>query len=125
PGSRLTVNAGPRVDHLVMRDLVFDVTSQNSTEIGPRLGVNYALTANARNVARAHWVRVHDQPGLAATVGAATLTTRDLFDLNLDGTFETVFLTPATFTLTPNQTIDPTLHQPSVREWGVGYSKQL
>src|SRR5439155_17532972 len=125
PTSRLTVDAGVRVDHIVMRDLVFNVRSQNSTEIGPRLGVNYALTADARNVGRAHWVQVHDQPGIAATIGSASLATRDLYDLNLDGTFETTFFTPATLAVTPNQTVDPDLHQPSVREWGAGYSKQL
>src|SRR5262249_55595509 len=107
PGSRLTINAGVRIDHLVARALVFDVTSQNSTEVGTRLGVNYALTADARNVARAHWIRVHDQPGIVATIGSATRATRDLYDLNLDGNFETIFLTPASFTVTPNQSLDP------------------
>jgi hypothetical protein len=36
-----------------------------------------------------------------------------------------VFVTPPTAGVTANRTIDPDLHQPSVREWGVGYSKQL
>ncbi len=125
PSSRLTVNAGVRVDRVTARDLVFDVTSQNSTEIGPRLGVNYSLTADARNVVKAHWVRVHDQPGVVVPVGAATVTTRDFYDLNLDGTFDTTFVMPATRTVTPNQSIDSDLHQPSVKEWGTGYSRQL
>ena len=125
PSSRLTVSAGVRVDYITARDLVFQVTSQNSTEVGPRFGVNYSLTADARNVVKAHWVRVHDQPGIVAPVGTATVATRDLYDLNLDGTFETVFVTPATLTVTPNQSIDRALHQPSVKEWGAGYSRQL
>ena len=100
-------------------------TAQDSTEIGPRFGVNYAITADARNVARAHWVRVADQPGLMTTLGTASLATHDLYDLNLDGTFETAFFTPGTFAVTSNRQLDPNLHQPSVREWGAGYSKQL
>src|SRR4029079_9363226 len=62
PTSRLTINAGVRVDHIVWNDRLFGVTSEKSTEIGPRFGVNYAITADAHHVARAHWVRVHDQP---------------------------------------------------------------
>jgi len=125
PTTRLTVNAGIRVDKVIMQDLVFNVRSQNSTEIGPRLGVNYALTADARNVARAHWVLVGDQPGIVATVGSATLGTHDLYDLDLDGTFETEFFAPATVKVTPNQRVDPNLHQPSVNEWGAGYGRQF
>src|SRR5262249_8402066 len=125
PGSRFTFNAGVRIDHIVMVDKVFNVTSQTSTEIGPRLGVNYALTSDGRTVARAHWIRAHDQPGIVATIGTATLNTRDLYDLNLDGTFETTFVTPATFAVTPNQSVDPDLRQPSIREWGAGFSRQL
>lgn len=125
PTPRLTVNAGVRVDRVVVRDVVFGVTSQRSTDVGPRLGVNYALTSDSRNVARAHWVRVHDQPGIVTTIGSPTLGQRDLYDLDLDGTFETVFLTPASSVALANRTTDPALHQPSVKEWGTGYSRQL
>ncbi len=125
PTARFTVNAGLRVDHVIVRDLVFNATAQNSTEIGPRFGINYALTADAKNVLRAHWVRVADQPGLVTTLGTASLATHDLYDLNLDGSFETEFFTPATFAVTPNHRLDSNLHQPFVREWGAGYSKQL
>ncbi|HEX3703234.1 MAG TPA: TonB-dependent receptor [Vicinamibacterales bacterium] len=125
PMPRLTINGGVRVDHIDTRDLLFNVTSQRSTEVGPRLGANYALTADARNVARAHWVLVHDQPGIITTVGSPSLGIRDLYDLNLDGTFETTFVTPPTAGIIANRSNDPDLHQPSVREWGVGYSRQL
>jgi hypothetical protein len=125
PTARLTLNAGVRVDHIVVRDEVFGVTSQNSTEVGPRFGINYALTSDGRSVARAHWVRVHDQPGIVTTIGNPSLGQRDLYDLDLDGTFETVFVTPPTSSATANRTNDPGLHQPSVREWGAGGSRQL
>lgn len=125
PSSRLTLNAGVRVDHVVIEDRVFGITSQRSIEVGPRFGINYAVTADTRTVARAHWVRIHDQPGLVTTTGTPSLGQRDLYDLDLDGTFETVFLTPPTAAATANRAIDPDLHQPSVREWGTGVSRQF
>lgn len=126
PTSRLTINAGVRIDRVGWDDRVFDVTSQRSTQIGPRFGANYALTADARNVARAHWVRVHDQPStMAPSVGSTNLGQRDLYDLNLDGTFETVFVTPPAFGLTPGRLLDQNLHQPYIQEWGAGYTRQL
>jgi len=122
---RLTVNAGVRLDQIVVKDTVFDITAQRSLEVGPRLSVNYAITADSRNVVRAHWARVHDQPGLVTTTGTPNLGQRDLYDLELDGTFETVFVTPPTAGTIVNRTIDPDLHQPYVREWGAGYSRQF
>jgi hypothetical protein len=77
-------------------------------------------------VLRAHWVRVHDQAAQTGTsVGTSTLAQRDLFDVDLDGTFETVLLTPATLSITPGRSIDPEFHQPFVQEWGAGYDKQF
>ena len=126
PGSRITVNAGLRIDRVTWRDRLFDVRSQRSTDIGPRLGLNYALTADDRNVARVHWVRVHDQPpAMASGVGSVSLGFRDVYDLDLDGTFETTFVTPATFAITRGRTRDPELHQPFVQEWGAGFTRQL
>lgn len=125
PSSRLTLNAGVRIDHIVMEDRVFGITSQRSLEIGPRVGVNYALTADSRNVARAYWVRVHDQPGLVTTTGNPSLGQRDLYDVDLDGTFETTFVTPPSTSAIASRSIDPDLHQPSVEEWGGGASRQF
>ena len=125
PSSRLTVSAGVRVDRIVVKDTVFGLTAQRSLEIGPRAGVNYAVTRDGRNLTRGHWARVHDQPGIVTTTGTPTVGQRDLYDLNLDGTFETVFVTPATTGAIVNRTIDPDLHQPYVQEWGAGYSRQL
>ena len=122
---RLTLSAGVRIDRIAVTDTVFHLTSQRSVEIGPRLGANYAVTADGRNVARGHWARVHDQPGIVTTTGTPTVGQRDLYDLDLDGTFETVFVTPATTGTILNRTIDPDLHQPYVQEWGAGYSRQL
>jgi hypothetical protein len=122
---RLTLSAGIRVDRITVRDTVFNLLSQRSLEIGPRTGVNYAITADGRNLARGHWARVHDVPGIVTTTGNPSVGQRDLYDVDLDGTFETVFVTPATTGTIVNRTIDPDLHQPHVREWGAGYSRQL
>src|SRR5690606_35970300 len=92
---------------------------------GPRVGFNYALTSDNRNVARGYWARVHDQPGVVTTTGSPNVGQRDLYDVDLDGSFETVFVTPASATVIANRSIDPDLHQPYVQEWGAGFSRQL
>lgn len=126
PTPRLTLNAGVRLDRIRWIDQLFDVETQRSWDVGPRFGVNYALTSDVSNIVRGHWVRVHDQPiSTGTSVGASAPGRRDLYDLDLDGTFETVFVTPATLALTAARSIDPELHAPSVREWGLGYSRQF
>lgn len=126
PTRRLTLNAGVRIDRIVWADRLFDVEAQRSTNVGPRLSANYALTADAHNIVKAHWVRVHDQPfAAAAPVGTVSVGQRELYDLDLDGSFETTFSRPATMAITAGRSIDPKLHQPFVQEWGAGYSKQL
>ena len=122
---RVTLTGGVRVDRIVVEDTVFDITAQRSVEIGPRLSVNYAFGADGRAVARAHWARVHDQPGLVTSTGTPSLGQRDSYDLDLDGSFETVFVTPPTTGAIVNRTIDPRLHQPYVQEWGGGFSRQI
>jgi hypothetical protein len=125
PTPRITVSAGVRLDQIVTRDLVFGIRAQKSLEVGPRTGVNYSVTADGRNLARGHWARVHDVPGLVTTTGTPSVGQRDLYDVDLDGTFETVFVTPASSGTIVNRSIAPDLHQPFVQEWGAGYSRQL
>jgi len=125
PTTRLTINAGIRIDRITVHDLIFDVGAQESVDVGPRVGINYALTADAKQVARAHWVRVHDQPGLVTNVGSTTIGQQDSYDLDLNGSFETVLVTPPTLALTANRTIDPDFHQPFINEAGLGYAVQL
>ena len=60
PTTRLTVNAGVRVDRVTRDDDLFNVRVQNSTEVGPRVGVNYLLTSDQRNTVRFSYARVHD-----------------------------------------------------------------
>ena len=126
PLPRLTLNLGLRVDFLRRQDNVFEVVTQKSTEVGPRFGVNYMLTADQKNALRASWVRVHDvlsiNPASAGSVQAGKV---DHYDNDLDGIFETVFPTPANTTLATNRIIDLSRGQPYIDEAIVGYKRQF
>lgn len=129
PTDRLTISAGLRVDKITVTDKLFDVTVQDTTAIGPRIGVNYQLTNDGRNTIRSSWGRVHDAvagAGAFPSVGAARLGFRDLYDLDLDGVFETEFVTPNVTALTLNREIDvANYRQPRMDEFLVGYQRQL
>lgn len=126
PHERLTVTPGLRIDWIKRNDKQFDLVTQDSVEVGPRFGVNYALTNSRKDMVRASWGRIHEQPWIGG--GAAGNTTagfRDEYDLDLDGTFETVFATPGSTFLNPAIQFDPDLHQGYVDEWTAGYRRQL
>src|SRR5207247_10056013 len=96
PSSRLTVNAGVRIDKIMVRDRVYNVDVQNSWEIGPRFGGTYVLTSDEKDVGRANWGRVADlpQPGYLPAAGGNPIGFTDYYDNNLDGVLETSFRTP-------------------------------
>jgi hypothetical protein len=50
---------------------------------------------------------------------------RDEYDTNLDGTFETVFVTPGVSARSTDRVLDDARHQPHTDEWIVGYRQQL
>lgn len=127
PTSRLTITGGVRLDQVKARDLMTDTETQNSFEIGPRFGATYTLTADSNNIIYGSWGRVHDLVGLGdlPTTGSSTASTRDLYDNNLDGIFETERLTPGATTVLRNRVIDPDRHQPFFDEWTAGYRRQL
>ena len=134
PTDRLTLTAGVRLDHVTRHDDLFTMELQNSWEFGPRLGVNYQLTSDARNAVRGSYMRVHEAPNINALSasgagtqgsGAQTIGFRDLYDNDLNGTFETVFTTPAASPVSPNRVLDTDYHQPYVEEWAAGYRRQL
>jgi hypothetical protein len=126
PLARLTVSAGVRADVIGRKDSAFNVETENSTEIGPRFGVNYLLTGDGRHAVRASWTRVADV--LAQTTQSAGTNVsgfRDLYDTNLDGTFETTFITPGVSAQSTDRVLDDARHQPHTNEWIVGYRQQL
>jgi hypothetical protein len=125
PTDRLTVNAGVRLDFVKRRDRLFNEILQDSTEVGPRFGANYRLSA--RSVVRGSWGRVHENLSVNQTTGGTTVAGfRDLYDVNLDGVFETTLITPARTALATDRVIDlENYHQAHADEWGVGYRLQL
>ncbi|MPZ17974.1 MAG: hypothetical protein GEV06_08690 [Luteitalea sp.] len=129
PTARLTANVGMRFDYVKRVDKVFDITRQQSWTVQPRVGATYLLTEDARNVLRASWVRVGEQVmgrDAVTTFGADnTVSTRTLYDNDLDGEFETEELDPASTTAIATEQIDEDLHQPYVDELIVGYRTQL
>jgi hypothetical protein len=134
PTSRLTLTIGLRADHVTRNDDLFALELQNSWEVGPRLGVNYVLTSDQQNAIRGSFMRHHDAANInaqsasgAGTQGSGALTIgyRDLYDMDLNGSFETVFATPAASPVSPNRIIDPDYHQPFVDEWAIGYRRQF
>jgi hypothetical protein len=126
PFPQLTVSAGVRADVIGRKDSAFNVETQNSTEVGPRFGVNYLLTRDGRRALRASWTRVADV--LAQTTQSAGSNVsgfRDLYDTDLDGTFETTFITPGVSAQSTDRVLDDARRQPHTNEWIVGYRQQL
>jgi len=126
PLARLTISAGVRADFIGRKDSAFNVETQNSTEIGPRFGVNYLLTSDGRRAVRGSWTRVADVLAQTTqTAGTNTSGFRDLYDNDLDGTFETTFVTPGGSAQSTDRVLDDARNQPHTNEWLVGYRQQL
>ncbi len=127
PTSRLTLNAGLRVDLVKRTDRLFSEVIQDSTEIGPRFGLNYQVTRDGRNTVRASWSRVHQNLSVnQTTAGTNVAGFRDLYDLDLDGVFETAFATPPRTAVLSDRLFDLAgYHQPYADEWTFGYRRQL
>jgi hypothetical protein len=134
PMASLTISAGVRIDHVGRVDDLFGLQVESATDIGPRIGVNYLLTKDQRNAVRFSYMRVHDAAsvnqqtaGGAGTQGSGSQTIgfRTLYDLNLDGVWDSTFVTPAASKTNPSRIIDPNYDQPYVDEWATGYRRQL
>jgi hypothetical protein len=129
PTPRLTANIGVRADWVRRYDEIYGVERMSSFNVGPRFGVSYLVTEDARNVLRATVGRIHEQVNgrdPITTFGPTSVRTRrDLYDANGDGIFETEVLTPAATAALNALAFDPDLHQPYVDEWSVGFAKQL
>ncbi len=127
PTQPLTVSIGVRADYIASRDRLFDVETSRAWNVGPRVGATYALTDNQRHILRASWGRVYDIPNASylGSAGSNRAGSREEYDLDLNGTFETVFTTPASSAVSTNREIDPDRHQGFTDEWIVGYRTQL
>ncbi|MDO8834948.1 MAG: TonB-dependent receptor [Vicinamibacterales bacterium] len=126
PTSRLTINAGVRLDYVYRLDRIFDMVTQDSWQVGPRFRATYALTKDVRNVIRASWGRVHDTITTnSLSPGTSVVGKQDQYDNNLDGTFETVFVRPGATAAAANRIIDTGRTQPFINETTVGYTRQF
>jgi hypothetical protein len=129
-GSRLTTTLGLRVDLVRRFDVLRNLQRQSSTEVAPRVGFSYLLTGDAKNVLRGTYGKYHQQlMGTRNPVpsfgGNDAQGLRDEYDVDSNGTFETVILTSPVATKISGLQFDPDLHQPSFDEWTVGYRRQF
>ena len=124
PTSRLSITAGLRPDWVLGRDAQFKVTTQHSWNYAPRVGAAYQLTKDRENILRASWSKITDitNASYLGTAGTSTLTETDQY---LENGNWVSFITPGATQLTPGKSFDPHRHQGYVREWSVGYSRQL
>ncbi len=130
PTARLTATLGVRADFVRRYDALRTIVRQDSTEIAPRLGFSYVLTEDAKNVLRGSYVRIHQQlmgtrHPVAAFGGDDAAGLRDLYDVNGDGVFETVIVTPPRASTISGQQFDPDLHQPLFDEFTLGFRRQF
>jgi hypothetical protein len=103
---------------------------QSSTEVGPRAGFSYLLTSDAKNVLRGTFARVHEQlqggrHGVSSFGGADAAALRDTYDLDSNGTFESVFDAPPRTTSVSTLQFDPNMSQPIIDELIGGYRRQF
>ncbi|MGQ0734013.1 MAG: TonB-dependent receptor domain-containing protein [Acidobacteriota bacterium] len=129
PHPRLTINAGVRADLVRRFDDIFQVERMNSTNVGPRVGGAFLLTSDARNVVRAFYGRVHEQVNgrdPITTFGPTSRRlTRNIYDADGDGNFETEVITPAATAAINRLAFDSDLHQPFIDEYAVGFARQF
>jgi hypothetical protein len=124
PAARLTVGLGLRADGIEESSRTTAQTLHDTWAIGPRLSVAFQLTSH--DDIRGGWGRVHDSPGAARYVPRSSWTVQvhDLYDLDLDGSFETDFYLPFATAAAP-VAIDVNRTQPHVDEVTLGYRRQL
>ena len=127
PNARITASVGVRVDFIRRYDGILGTQRMKSTEVGPRLGVSYLVTEDAKNVLRFSATRLHDMMNGADVVESfattSRVTTRDVY-IDKNGTQTTVITPPPTAALAALQ-FDEDLHQPFVDEYIVGFRHQF
>jgi hypothetical protein len=127
PNSRMTINAGLRLDWIGSEDRQARIRTQDSLEVGPRFGATYSLTSDRMNVLRASWGRVGElvQAGRVPVLTSSNAGRIDYYDNDLDGVFETVQTTPGATATRRDRVLDPDVHQPYIDEWTVGFRRQF
>ena len=132
PNSRITANYGVRVNFVKRHDEIFNVDRENATQVGPRVGVSYMVTNDARNVLRASYGRLYEQTngrdyittlcrGAAARLDAQT----DKYSTLANGVYDLTIMTPAATQELSGIEFNKNLHNPYVDEFVVGFAKQF
>ena len=100
PNSRMTIEAGVRVDLISQSQEVADIKASDyisTTAISPNLGLNYALTEDRKNILRAGYSLRHQNYTAytfpSSNMGVQYGSTSE-YDTNLDGTFDTFVRVP-------------------------------
>ena len=127
PTSRLTLNLGVRLDQVKATAGLFNIELQDAWHFGPRFGATWVATEDGKNVFRASAGRLHEipMPRNLGSVGVASPTVTDTYDNNLDGVFETTFVTPGSTSASTDRFPDSNHHQPFIDEWTLGFRRQL
>ncbi|MCL4814642.1 MAG: hypothetical protein KJ061_19310, partial [Vicinamibacteraceae bacterium] len=124
---RLSIKGGLRVDRQYSSDR-FNLAEIDAWSVDPRLAVAWRISEDGRDVLQAFVGRVSNliyvQNSLFASGQQAG--TRNEYDLNLDGTFETIRETATVeAALAPTTQVDPDLGPSHVNDVYVRYTRQL
>ena len=131
PNSRVTANVGIRVNYVRRHDEIFNIDRERATQIGPRVGISYTVTDDARNVLRASYGRLYEQ-----TNGRDYITTfaqglprgstiTDKYSTLGNGVYDITITTPAATSELSGIEFNKNLHNPFVDEFVVGFAKQF
>ncbi len=131
PKPRVTANLGVRVDFVRRHDEIFNIDREKATQVGPRAGVSFLVTEDAKNVLRMSYGRLYEQTNgrdyitsfAAGLPRGSTLT--DKYDANGDGIFETTVTTPAATAALSGIEFNKDLHNPFTDEFIVGFARQF
>jgi len=127
PMDRINLNAGVRADFIRRWDDVLNFQRMNTTVIGPRFGLSYLVTKDAKNVIRFYAGRTHEQMAgndvVDTFAGVTPLTTTDVYK-DRAGNNTTIITPPTTTALAPLQ-VAKDISQPYIDEYIVGYRKQF
>jgi len=130
PNSRITANVGVRVNFVKRHDEIFNVDRENATEVGPRAGLSYMVTNDARNVLRASYGRLYEQTNgrdyittfAQGLPRGSTLT--DKYSSLGNGVYDLTIVTPAATQALSGIEFNKNLHNPFADEFIVGHQRR-
>jgi hypothetical protein len=127
PIERISINAGVRADFIRRWDDVLEFERMNTIVVGPRFGLSYLVTRDAKNVVRFFAGRTHEQMAgndvVDTFAGVTPLTTSDVYR-DKAGNLTTIITPPTTAALAPLQVAED-ISQPFIDEYILGFRKQF